>query len=429
MQPSESIKDPFLSLPNDLLTCVASYIPLRPRVLVMSRLSERWHVCVFKSITRLSRRLGPRIPLERLASLPAITKFTIGEAFAEAALPTTLQSLSLDAPLTLAPGHRLESLTEVFCCPPHGAEGLVLKYAASLKALHLMDAPFEDRLARYYPRLTSLSYHALSSSAAAAKAQQTQVGTLLALHAEQLTELCISFPHAPSEVPALVGLLRPFPRLRTLDLFAWKDWMSVLAKLIPRDCKVSYSMREDDITEEVCPYLSDIVAFEEVPHDMLIRCTNLTDLTVAYDSVDALPASLRRLSLRDCPILLAQDWSHLRSLRRLKAARLPPSLCTVHLRKLRLDWQPYARSQRGLLALTEVIDACPRLKKLGSTPLLPCDLNVEQLAQLARFAEARGVTVLSVRLAFWVVRHVRAAKALVSPLAWIEVRFHDKSEA
>ena len=216
--------------------------------------------------------------------------------------------------------------------------------------------------------------------------------------------------------------------------------MFFLATLIPSDCKVSYSKQEDHLSKKVCPYVSELYVTHELPHKKLIRCTNLTTLDVSDDSVDlcALPASLRLLTLRDCPNMLTQDWAHLRSLQQLKAERLPPSLCTRHLRKLRLDWRPYIDSERGLLALTEVIGACPKLTKLGSTRMCPRDLCIDHLAQLARFAAARGVTKLSVRVTYLMVSHserdedytrvMLALKALARSLPWIKLRPHDKPE-
>lgn len=274
--------DPFLRLPADLLTHLASYIYLRPRLLILSVLNKRWHACVLKSITVLGRsELG--IPLARISTLPALTDLCLDptDAISEAVLPTTLQALTLfhhDGVIP-APAHYLPSLTSLIAF--HDAPSdFVLKYATALETLHLpyvRTDELDPQLVRHYPRLTSLSIEE-SAFNRGEVAAATAIGRLIALHTDQLTDLDLSLQSEdPAQAPALLAQLRPFPRLRTFSFFGTSAWFAVLRKLLPHDCKVIRAMIYGTLTQADCHYVTEL-ARAQLPQ--LGHCSYLTSLTI-----------------------------------------------------------------------------------------------------------------------------------------------------
>lgn len=311
----------------------------------------------------------------------------------------------------------------------------VPKYRTQLQQLWLHSIPSLAiaEAVRDYPRLVSLSLSIGKSVRESHVSELTAVGQLLALHAEQLTELSLGvsqYVHA-DELGTLQQLVRPMPRLRNLRFLGNKTWLLWLSALVPHTCKVSYSVRDNELTEELCAFASSVDLTDGLSQpELLARCTNLRNLEVYGFAEEATflrhaaPASVRALTIKKSVPPPAEWLAPLRSLERLKIDALPPTLCVTNLVRLCIDWMPYINSERGLLALCDVISACPRLTWFGSHWLPYRRLVVVDMEKLARFAEMRGVEDIRLQITHSGAAHKEAFKAKTRSLRQVGRAFH-----
>lgn len=86
------------ALPPDVVICIASLVPLVPRVRTLSRLNKQWRTLVYRSIDAI---LGdavvsaPRVTAATLARLPSLTSLSLLSCDECLRLPTTLRHLEV----------------------------------------------------------------------------------------------------------------------------------------------------------------------------------------------------------------------------------------------------------------------------------------------------------------------------------------------
>lgn len=451
--------DPFQPLPNDILVSIFSFLPLRPRLSVVSLVSKRWHTCTLKSLTNLGMMEFELEPA-RVARLPSITDMCARNKFAAAELPVSLRCLAIVSSTGLqfddnyAAHLRLLDCLKCFeekvndettKCWQHTFTDFVPKYRTQLQQLWLHDIPSLalSNAVQHYPHLSSLSLSIGYGTIGSATPELTAVGQLLALHNEQLTELSLAVSedvHA-DELSTMQPLVRPMRQLRNFHFSGNETWLLSLAPLlVPQTCKVSYSIRENKLTEELCAFASSVNLTDGLSKpELLARCTNLSTLVIYGFSDEAIflrhaaPASVRDLTIKKSVLPPAEWLASFQSLERLKMDTLPVTLCVTNLVRLCIDWMPYINSQRGLLSLCDVISACPRLTWFGSHWIPYRCLVVRDVETLAQFAIGRGVEEMRIQVTYsGAEQHkepfeakVHALKQVALSLRWLKLHLRE----
>lgn len=251
--------DLFDSLPLDVLAYVASFIRLRPRLLILSILSHRWRNATMRSITSLS----PRAP-RQLLCLPSLTRLRV--PYSEYKLQGPVSGSVLD--LELGP-HALDDEDQALEGPIHCR----CQYLASLRSLTRLHIPLathssprcDDSLGLVLcnPNLTDLTLYGVLES-------PWSIPGLASLHLPRLLRLTIcgidnEDAFVTRHAAQVLGLSVLQPLLQTLKLPKCVSLGLLSASSLNRDFHAELLQIAPRLTrlEVLCPLTVPVSRFLE----------------------------------------------------------------------------------------------------------------------------------------------------------------------
>lgn len=291
------------NLPSEILEVIVCFIPLIPRIRVVSRVSQRWRFAVLRSVTNVSKL---RISNEFATALPCVRAVTLSSVTPSA----LLHSLSTVTDLRIAPDatanhstlfQQVSTLTRlslmvyekdawVVALACHNAAHLV---SLSLACVNGALTPAVGIMRLSYPSLTTLKLQAGLLSDLSKESE-----SFLTRHATQLHSLTTFYGFVPASI--LVRIRNgDFSRLRKLAI----------------SCEVS----DDPVF--LCMITSLQTSVTEIDLDLSSASSH------ALAVICATGTRLRRLSLAGDDITPESLSDSLRSCTRLYSVTMSRSLC------------------------------------------------------------------------------------------------------
>lgn len=412
---------PFRRLPPELFQFLIFFVPIRPRLLVLSLVSKQWLHLVRASITRLPFR---EVPSDIAALFPSLTHL---DAPVWLPLPLHITAVTLYGNPDVGGVTHLSDLTlkRVY---RRSAIDLLAANAHSLTRLWLGSAQCDtdamDMIALLgdteFPRLRDLTVRVEG-------APRSLLLRCLDRHVTQLTSLSITYAQEWQSLELAAG--PPLPLLRHLAA----PYFFVSALLL----------RAPSLTSVACavpvgwafPRLSRLA---RLAVSLGCRLTNKADFAVMCNSLTRLP-HLQRLRF-DGPSIIKEsndiDAQALNSLTTLRALYYESS-GDITMRELRL---PYLVSVTSTLScdpvydpfgtLTALVANNPTLRhimcRFSVATLSMLERQIEALLEFLRFADARGVETVFLSTS----TRIQMRLPLVRQLRWMRVSFiFDESDS